>query len=181
MAVTSIVTVLAVYIVHLFLLLDAGLYFRYGYHVNPHVLNIFTTPGGFEGMGMRPNEIAMLGAGIVLLAAIHAGIFLLFAKIEKLCFFKISSWKTPAALLPIPVLSFAISYFTYTYSHYTMDSHPLLAADTIPFYIEGTSSSLYKSLGVKKPSREAMMLKINKNSTLQAYPANPIKRRKDHK
>ena len=78
---TGILTVLPVYIIHLFLLLDAGLYFRYGYHINPHIINIFTTPGGFEGMGMRPNEIAMLAAGIVILAIIHTGIFILFYKI----------------------------------------------------------------------------------------------------
>lgn len=47
----GVVTVFFVYLIHLFLLLDAGLYFRYGYHINPHVINIFTTPGGFEGMG----------------------------------------------------------------------------------------------------------------------------------
>ncbi len=180
-AVTGIFTVSAVYLVHLFLLLDAGLYFRYGYHVNPHVLNIFTTPGGFEGMGMRPNEIAMLAAGIALLAALHAGIFILFAKIEKLSFWKISSWKPLAVIVPILALSFAVPYFTYTYSHYTMNSHPLLAADAIPLYIKGTSGSLYKSLGVKKPTREMMMLKLSKTSTLQAYPANKIKRSSERK
>ncbi|MBE6379037.1 MAG: DUF3413 domain-containing protein [Lentisphaerae bacterium] len=181
LAVTGTVTVLAVYIVHLFLLLDAGLYFRYGYHVNPHVLNIFTTPGGFEGMGMRPNEIAMLGAGIALLAALHAGIFILFAKVEKLSFRKISSWKPFAVTVPVLALTFVIPYFTYTYSHYTMNSHPLLAADAIPLYIKGTSGSLYKSLGVKKPTREAMMIKISRNSTLQAYPAKPVTRTKERK
>ena len=32
---------LTVFSTHLFLLLDAGLYFRYAYHINPHVINIF--------------------------------------------------------------------------------------------------------------------------------------------
>ncbi len=178
---TGILTVVPVYFIHLFLLLDAGLYFRYGYHVNPHVINIFTTPGGFEGMGMRPNEIAMLAAGIVILALVHAGIFILFSKVEKLHSRKLSSWKTIVFLPVLAALSFAISYFTYTYSHYTMDSAPLLAAESIPYYIKGTSGSLYKALGVRKPERETLVIRVNRDSALQAYPAVPVSRKKEYK
>ena len=176
---TGILTVLPVYAIHLFLLLDAGLYFRYGYHINPHIINIFTTPGGFEGMGMRPNEIAMLAAGIVILAIIHTGIFILFYKIPKLHLRKNLSWKTPVITTAVLALSFAVPYFTYTYSHYTMNSAPLLAAESIPFYLKGTSGSLYKSLGIKKPERETLMIKFNQSAALQAYPATGIRRRSD--
>ena len=72
-----------VFPVALFLLLDAGLYHRYNYHFNPHVLNIFTTPGGFEGMGLHTGEIIVFAAGILLIALFHAGLILLF-------------WKNPA-------------------------------------------------------------------------------------
>ncbi|MBR7120934.1 MAG: hypothetical protein IKC94_01685 [Lentisphaeria bacterium] len=51
--ITGCVQCLSCFVIHCLLLLDAGLYFRYGYHINPHVMNIFTTPGGFAGMGME--------------------------------------------------------------------------------------------------------------------------------
>ena len=41
-----------------------------------------------------------------------------------------------------------------------MDPVPLLAAETIPIYIPGTASSFYKSIGVKKPDRDAVRLKL---------------------
>ena len=179
--VTGIATVLPVYVVHLFLLLDAGLYFRYGYHVNPHVINIFTTPGGFAGMGLSNGEIAMLGTGIGLLALIHTGIFILFAKVPKLSLRLISSWKSPAVMLSILALSFIIPYFSYTYSHYMMNPEPLLAAESIPFYLKGTSSSLYRAMGFVQPTRDAVMVELAKDVHLDAYPAKEIRRRPDRK
>lgn len=175
--ITGICTVLPVYLMHLFLLMDAGLYFRYGYHVNPHVINIFTTPGGFEGMGLRPNEIAMLACGMAVLALLHTALFIAFAKVGKLHFLQIKSWKFPVAVIVFQALAYLISYFTYTYCHYTMNPAPLMAAESIPYYLKGTSGSLYKALGVKKPAREAITIKLSKEAVLEAYPANPIRRR----
>jgi membrane-anchored protein YejM (alkaline phosphatase superfamily) len=176
--ITGVLTVLCVYIVHLFLLLDAGLYFRYGYHVNPHIINIFTTPGGIEGMGMRPLEMLWIAAGVTALGVIHAGIFLLFAKVEKLQFKVMSLWKAPAVLAVLAGVSFLISYFTCTYSHYVMNPSPLQAADCIPFYINGTAGSFYKKLGFKKPAREAVVVKFSNKSHLESYPAAHIRRNK---
>ena len=169
--ITGLVTVFSVYAVHLFLLLDAGLYFRYGYHVNPHVINIFTTPGGIEGMGMRPHEMIFIAAGIAVLGIIHAGIFLLFAKVEKLQFSDCSLWKIPAVVSGAAGIGFLISYFTCTYSHYVMNPGPLQAAECIPFFINGTSGTLYKKLGFKKPERDAVVVKFSKKSHLESYPA----------
>lgn len=175
---TGVLTVFFVYIIHLFLLLDAGLYFRYGYHINPHIINIFTTPGGIEGMGMRPNEMIWLASGIAALGIFHAGIFLLFAKVERLHFKEKFLWQAPAVLAGMAGIAFVISHITCTYSHYVMNPVPLQAADCIPFYINGTSSSLYKKLGFKKPEREAVVVKFSKKSHLESYPAACIRRDK---
>ena len=180
LGITGFTAVLSVFAVHLFLLLDAGLYFRYGYHVNPHVINIFTTPGGFEGMGMLPHETALLGLGIVVLALFHAGIFLTAAKFEKIQLKEFHFRRRHLLLLLFPVLAFAISHTTYTYSHYMMNPIPLQTAECIPFFLKGTSGTLYKKLGIKKPERDALMVKFSKKSTLQAYPAVPIRRKADH-
>ena len=171
------ITTLCVYLLHLVLLMDAGLYFRYGYHINPHVINIFTTPGGFEGMGMRPNEIAMLAAGVILLAMVHTGLTIVFFKSTKLQIVKISSWKMPVTAAAVLTLAFLTTFFTYTYAHYTMNSQPLRAASAIPFYISGSAGSFYKSLGVKKPERNAVALTLAKKSSLLSYPVAPIRRK----
>ena len=63
---------LTLFITHYLLLMDAGLYFRYAYHINPHILNIFTTPGGFEGMGLTVTEMISFAAGTVLLIILLA-------------------------------------------------------------------------------------------------------------
>lgn len=176
--ITGSLTVFVVYMIHLFLLLDAGLYFRYGYHVNPHIINIFTTPGGIEGMGMRPNEMIWLAAGIAALGIVHAGIFLLFAKVERLQFREVSLWKVPAVLTCMAGVAFLMTHIICTYSHYVMDPAPLQAADCIPFYINGTAGTLYKKLGFKKPAREAVVVKFSKKSHLESYPAAAISRNK---
>ena len=174
----GVVTVFFVYLIHLFLLLDAGLYFRYGYHINPHVINIFTTPGGFEGMGMRPNEIVMLASGIGFLAVLHAAFYTLCVKVKRIQF-SIKSWKLPVISFAFLAVCFVLSYFIYTYAHYTMNPAPLAVADAVPFFIKGTSRSLYKKLGVKQPERDAIQLKVSMNSSLSAYPAAPIRRSSD--
>ena len=174
--ITGIIMFITVFPVHLFLLSDAGLYFRYGYHFNFHVLNIFTTPGGFEGMGLSPYEIFSLAAGLLLLAIFHAGLIFCFFRFEKLSFLKI---KSPFYYIIPPVvcgLLLATSILSYAYSHYTMNPAPLMASKSIPFFIPATAGSFFKSLGVKKPSREAVILKLASKNHIGNYPQNPIKR-----
>ena len=171
---------LTTFVSHLLLLMDAGLYFRYSYHINPHVLNIFTTPGGFESMGLRTSEILLLGGGIVLLALVHLGVLLCFIHFPILSFAGKWELKRPcikyyAGLCLFFGAAFLISFTTYTYEHFSMNSQVLLAADALPLYIKGTSSSLYRKLGCKQPDREAIRIKLAQTS-LQNYPQAPIVR-----
>jgi len=170
---------------HLFLLLDAGLYYRYAYHINPHVINIFTTPGGFEGMGLRSGEIISLSAGIALLALIHAALIFCFARLPKWSF--AGEWKLTrthivryiAGALVIAAL-FATTFLAYTYQHFNMNPQPLLAADAIPLYLKGTSGSFFKKIGLKQPDRDAIRIRLQKNISLENYPQEPIDRTADH-
>ena len=180
---------LTVFPISLFLLLDAGLYHRYNYHFNPHVLNIFTTPGGFAGMGLHPGEIASFAVGIVLIALFHGVLIWLFWKYPKLSFagdwnlrpFSLRNCMKYIALLLVAAGSFLISFFTYALQHYRMVPEPLLAADALPFYLKGTSGSMFKALGIEKPERDAVQVRLSKNSRLDFYPAKPIERRTDRK
>lgn len=186
---TGIAAFLTVFPMALFLLLDAGLYHRYNYHFNPHVLNIFTTPGGFEGMGLHTGEIITFAIGLFLIALFHAALIFVFWKYPKLSFagdWNLKPFSFRAALkyiilLAVATVAFLLSFFTYAFQHYRMVPEPLLAADTLPFYIKGTSGSMFKALGVAKPERDAVQIRLSSNTQLDSYPAKPIERSADRK
>ena len=176
------------FIIHSMLLFDAGLYLRYDYHINPHIINIFTTPGGFEAMGMRPNEIFLLAGGLVVLLTFHAALVIAFVRFPALSFagsWRLTtswrSWRRYAALAAVAGAAFLLSFTVYSYEHFVMHPPALLAARAIPLYISGTSSSLYKALGLKKPDRNAVQLHLAANRHLANYPANPIRRNESKK
>ena len=171
----------ACFVSHLLLILDAGLYFRYSYHINPHVLNIFTTPGGFEAIGLEKHEIFSLGGGILLLALLHLALLLCFMRFPACIFaekpyLKKHGLKYAVAGVLFFGAMFLVSYVTYTFAHFSMDPQPLRAADAMPLYIKGTSRSLYTKLGFKQPDRHAVRVKLSKEVTLKNYPQKPIVR-----
>ena len=186
---SGIVAFLTVFPTALFLLLDAGLYHRYNYHFNPHVLNIFTTPGGFAGMGLGTGEIVTFAVGILLIALFHAGLIFAFWKFPKFSFagdwslkpFSFRRCIRYMIVLGLGTVAFLISFFTYALQHYRMIPEPLLAADALPFYTKGTSGSMFKSLGIAKPERDAVQIHLSKNTQLDAYPAKPVERSTDRK
>ncbi len=168
---------LTIFPVHLLLLLDAGLYYRYHYHINPHVINIFTTPGGFAGMGLRNSEIITIAFGILLLALIHIALifFLVRPKQTKstdirkqIIHFSITS--------AVAGLLFLFTFLIYTFEHFSMNPEPLQAADAIPLFVKGTSEDFYLFLGFKQPNRDATRIKLANHVHIQNYPAKPIVR-----
>ncbi len=172
------------FISHLLLVLDAGLYARYSYHINPHILNIFTTPGGFEGMGLDTGEIILLGSGIFALGLFHLALIRCFMRFPRLAFTGEWNFKRRAIKYYVSGLLFfgsvfLISYVTYSFEHFSMNPYPLRAADTIPLYISGTARSLYKKLGFKQPDRDAVRVKLGETAILKNYPQRPIVRKAD--
>ena len=174
--ITGSILFLTIFPLHLGLLLDAGLFARYNYHINPHVLNIFTTPGGFAGMGLEAGEIALLAAGIVLLMLFDGGLIWGFMRYPSWSIIKIKSWKTYCIFPVCAGILFVIQYFTYAYSHFMMKPDPLLASNAIPFYITGTCKSLFESCGLEAPARDAVRLELAKDARISAYPQKPVRR-----
>ena len=175
------VTFVSIFVTHLLLLLDSGLYFRYSYHINPHVLNLFTTPGGFESMGLRSGEICALTVGIALLALFHGALIFCFMRYKSWSFMGKSGFtKKSMICYGAGVVVFGLlqlfNFLTYSYHHYVMNPVPLRAADVIPLYIKGTSSSLYKKLGLKRPSRKGLRIKLSQSVSLKNYPQQALLR-----
>lgn len=166
---------------HLLLLMDAGLYHGFGFHFNFLVWNLLTTPGGFASMGLRAGTILTLAAGIVLLLAFHAGIMAAFIWFPKLRIIAVllKGWRK-FALAGLCVLCLLFSMFAYGYEHYMLRSTPLMAVRTIPLFQGATMGGFLSGLGVKAPDREVMQVKANAGKyTHLNYPANPIQRRAD--
>ena len=175
------VAFVSVFITHLLLLLDCGLYSRYSYHINFHVLNLFTTPGGFDSMGLRSGEFCALAGGIALLALFHGALLFCFMRYNSWSFLGKSGFtKKSMICYGAGVVVFGVlqlfNFLTCSYHHYMMNPAPLRAADVIPLYINGTSSSLYRKIGLKRPSRERLRIKLSRSASLRNYPQQAILR-----
>lgn len=166
---------------HLLLLMDAGLYHGFGFHFNFLVWNLLTTPGGFASMGLRAGTILTLVGGIVLLLLVHAGIMAAFVWLPKLRVIAVvlKSWRK-YALAGLCLVCLLFSMFAYGYEHYMLRSTPLVATATIPLFQGATMSRFLSGLGVRPPNREVMQVKANagKYKNLN-YPAHPIERSAD--
>lgn len=171
----------AMYLSHLTLLADAGLYHGFGFHFNYLVWNLLITPGGFASMGLRAATVTYLVAGFLLLFLFHLGLLLAFhfaAKIRRISVV-LGSWRK-YALFGFATVCFLFSMFAYGYEHYMLRPPALTAVDTIPLFQGATMSSLLKKLGVEKPDREVVSLKLSSSSSKSLnYPLKPITRRDD--
>lgn len=168
---------------HLLLLMDAGLYHGFGFHFNFLVWNLLTTPGGFASMGLRAGTILTLVAGIVFVLALHVGILTAFIRVPKFRIIAaaLKGWRK-FALAAFCIVCLLFSMFAYGYEHYMLRSTPLMAVRTIPLFQGATMSGFLSGLGVKAPDREVMQLKANTGKFKHLnYPANPVQRRSDRK
>ena len=88
--------VVSAFITALFLLFDFGLYRGWGFHINPLVCNLLTTPGGFASMGLRTEHVVPLVLVLLMIAAVFGAIGYGCAKInvENKLFSKVFSLKT---------------------------------------------------------------------------------------
>ncbi len=181
---TGLVAFLTVFPMALFLLIDAGLYARYHYHVNMHVWNIFTTPGGFEGMGLRTGDLVLFIGGSMAVGLFYAALTACFLRFKRLSLpgvwggrpLRFRVWGKYLACVAGFAIVFLIGIMSYAYCHFKMIPAPLLAAERIPFYIRVTAGSFFQSLGMKNPAKETVQLRLRQQSLLKAYPQQAIRR-----
>ena len=167
----------------LLLLADYGLLKNFGYHFNPFVWNLLTTPGGFASMGVRSNTIILLSSAIaadVVLNGVLAYFILFFrggaASLRMYRVFK--SWRKVVLTLLLIVLGLTGAVI-FAWSFHMSRPTPLLASKCIPAFQRVRMSRFFKLIGVKEPTRDELLMRVP--GRIDNYPRNPIRRRADRR
>jgi len=167
----------------LLLLADYGLLKNFGYHFNPFVWNLLTTPGGFASMGMRSNTVILLSsaiaADVVLNGALAYLILFLRGGAISLRMYRVfRSWRKVALLLLAIVLGFT-GATVFAWGFYMNHPAPLLASTCIPAFQRVRMNNFFKMIGIREPTRDELLMRVP--GRIDNYPCKPIVRRADRK
>ena len=176
------VTVSVGFITTILLLFDLGLYHGWGFHFNPLVYNLLTTPGGFASMGLRLSHIIPLAGILLAVALVFAASA---AVLLKTRFADRVSGKVfrPAGVMITAgaiIFSAVSSMLFYGYERYKMEPEILNSSQVIPLYAEVSMRSFMKRLGVDAPTRKELLFKSQNKKNRLNYPLKQITRRDDH-
>ena len=144
----TLLAVLTAYSLLVFLIANFKLYSLYGFYTNFFVLNLISTPGGIEAMGISASTWK---------SAIIAGVFgimtfaflIKFVPIERI----IPSWLKKKHILAALFLCFTTESFIYIYADYTNFVPVLNSADKVMWYLPITADSFLNDLGVPRAER----------------------------
>lgn len=165
---------------HVFLVLDAVILAKFGYHFNGFVWNLLITPGGFESMGLESHTIIPGFIAIIMIMGAHVVLAIICRRSQRLPEFAarhrmIFCWWCLA--LPF-LLCLLLSLLSTGVADFYLHQHTLMAQDAFPFVITLRMRSAMRSLGFKEPDRKAraaLQAKDDDDSYL-SYPLQPIER-----
>ena len=144
----SLLAVLTAYSLLAFLIANFKLYSLYGFYTNFFVLNLISTPGGIEAMGVSAST--WKSAVIAGVFGVIAFAFLIkFVPMERV----IPSWLKKKHMLATLLLCFTTENFIYIYADYTNFVPVLNSADKVMWYLPITAGSLLSDLGVPRTER----------------------------
>ena len=144
----SLLAVLTAYSLLAFLIANFKLYSLYGFYTNFFVLNLISTPGGIEAMGVSAST--WKSAVIAGVFGVIAFAFLIkFVPMERV----IPSWLKKKHMLATLLLCFTTENFIYIYADYTNFVPVLNSADKVMWYLPITAGSLLSDLGVLRTER----------------------------
>ena len=159
-------------LVLLLLFADSKIYEIYDFHINGFVINLVTTPGGIESMGMSDSGtmvFALLIAGLFIGSALMLGL-VHFLTLRRKASPLMWRYRYLIVLFLLMTAGERVAYGVSNFSGYTP---VLVAADRFPLYQPLTFRSLAKKIGLKPVSEEARLLNT-KVSRIQ-YPLAPLK------
>lgn len=144
----SLVAVLTSYSLLVFLIANFKLYSLYGFYTNFFVLNLISTPGGIEAMGISASTWkSAIIAGVF---GVMAFAFLIrFVPMERI----IPSWLKTKHLLAALLLCFTSESFVYIYADYSNFVPVLSSADKVMWYLPITADSVLSDLGIPRTER----------------------------
>ncbi|MBR6059441.1 MAG: sulfatase-like hydrolase/transferase [Victivallales bacterium] len=164
----------------LVLLIDAGILFRYGYHINGLVINLLCTRGGFRSMGLDSATIAPVIAIILL-------VYLLYIAFALVCFrwkristigSHLCGIKPLCALFAFWAIAFLFSLLSTGHADFFADTEILAQQNAFPCIITVRMRKFLRRLGFHEPDRKKIpeIVDPTKGKASLHYPLQDIKR-----
>lgn len=166
---------------HVFLVIDAVILVKFGYHFNGFVWNLLITPGGFESMGLENHTIIPGFIAIIVIMAAHGALAVICRRSRRLPAFAarhqaIFRWWRLALPLALCLL---LSLLSTGVADFYLHQHALMAQDAFPFVLTMRMRGAMRSLGFDEPDRKsrAVLQAMNGDDGYLSYPLRPIQRR----
>ncbi|MCP5345741.1 MAG: sulfatase-like hydrolase/transferase [Gammaproteobacteria bacterium] len=128
-----------------FLLANFKLYSLYGFFTNFFVINIVSTPGGIEAMGISSSTWVSLALATAALAVVY-GLPLRFVRLERV----LPRWLRKRQVAIALLACFVVDSAVYAYAEYQSNLPVLGVADRIVWHTPVTAKSFFQSLGIKR-------------------------------
>ncbi|MDP1931600.1 MAG: sulfatase-like hydrolase/transferase [Gammaproteobacteria bacterium] len=154
-----------------FLLANYKLRDMYGFYVNFFVLNLLTTPGGVEAMGVSSSTNISIMI-MVLLLGLFTWMVVRYVPLEKVWLKSV----TPRVVVPSLLLLFVLQSGWYALSEYRYDRTVLQIADRVIWYIPVTARTNLESMGVQIQRPQAAEFDVFDAGGSIDYPAAPAEK-----
>ena len=168
-ALIATVAVVASTTTYAFVILDTGVFDLYGFHLNGFVLNLVTTRGGLESLGMSGSAVATAVLGVLVLLAFQWGVFRLAGRLAR------RPVRFPRlyrhALVLVCCLS-VVERFAFGAADVARNGQVLAAAQSFPLYNGSTFKGLAERFGFEQRGRGMSSL-MDANLRLD-YPRAPL-------
>ena len=130
---------------------DYRIYGLYEYHFNGFVWNLLTTPGGIAALGATNSTLrtVVLQVGLFFIATAVAIVVLGWLHRRRQGR-RLLSRRVLLTTAGIAVFAFLTAEGVFAYSTYTGQEDYLQAAETIPFRLHTSATTLFKRLGIKR-------------------------------
>lgn len=151
-----------------FLLANYKLRDMYGFYVNFFVLNLLTTPGGVEAMGVSPSTNTTILWLVLILGILTWGI-VRYVPLEN-------GWPRvfrPRVVIPAFLFLFILQSGWYALSEYRYDRTVLQIADRVIWYVPVTARGYFESIGMQIQRPEVGEFDVFDDGGNIDYPAAP--------
>ena len=162
------------------LLVDIGIHRQFGFHFNGLVLNLLTTPGGFESMGLDYRTIAPAALALALVFAFHLALALRFPAngfLRRLANRFAGRTLLSRAWPALPIGSLVAAMLIFGVAEFYQNNLITSATDTYPIPVQVRMRKFLKRLGCTPPPRTARQgHEFRSKAARLNYPWAPVER-----
>ena len=166
-------------------MIDAGILYRYGYHINGLVINLLCTRGGFRSMGLDSATLipafAVLAFVYIICLALGYCCFHV-AKMDAVCI-KTCRPSVMATLGGVWAIAFAFSMLCTGHADFYANTEILAQHEALPIIVTVRMRRMLRKLGCKEPDRKKIpeISDPDSEKTSLKYPRIAVKRNPNHR